>query len=389
MTNSNLKDLDITKKKIGVLGGGQLGKMLVQDASKMNLDIHILEKDKTFPAAQICANLFQGDFKDYEDVLDFGMDMDILTIEIENVNTDALEELEKQGKHVYPSAGLIKVIKDKSLQKQFLSKHKVPTSPFSVYANKDDLLEAILGGKVTVPFVQKMCTGGYDGKGVQVVRTSTDLDDLFDGASIVEDLIDIDKEISVIVARNTAGDTITYDPVEMQFDDKANLLDLQLCPAQISDSDADKGKKLAIQIANQMNLVGLLAIEMFINKNGDLYVNEMAPRPHNSGHHSIEGCITSQYNQLLRCILGLSLGSTEIVSPSILVNVLGDPDHEGDVIYTGLEEILGMKGVYPHIYGKSKTKPYRKMGHVTILGPNLDACMEKAKKIKKTLKVIT
>ncbi len=375
--------------RIGILGGGQLGKMLVQSGSRWNLDMWVLDKDFDFPAARVTNQFIKGDFTEFEQVYQLGKMVDVVTIEIENVNTEALHKLEKEGKDIYPSPKVIDTIKDKGLQKLFYREHQLPTSDFDLYQDADHIRKAVSAGKLTIPFVQKARTEGYDGRGVFVVRTDNDLEDLLDVASVVEDLVNIDKELAVSVARNPSGNIGIFPPVEMTFHPEANLVEELLSPARIADELRQKIEALAKDIALAFDLVGLLAIELFLTRSGDILINEAAPRPHNSGHHTIEGNVTSQYEQLLRSILDLPLGSTEITSPAAMINILGEEGYTGPVHYEGLAECLAMDQVHLHIYGKAQTKPFRKMGHATILDKDLDHAIKKAKQVSKTLKVIT
>jgi len=382
----NAKDT-MQDKKIGILGGGQLGKMLCQAASKLSLDISILDRDKTFPAGQICQNFIEGDFKNYDDVINFGSSMDVLTIEIEAVNTDALKKLAEDGITVSPQPGIIEIIKDKGKQKIFYDKRDIPTSGFRLYDDKASISKAIKTNELDFPFVQKMREGGYDGKGVQVIKSSEQMDKLFDAPSVVEDLVNIDKELSVIVARNLNGDIECYPPVEMIFNHEANLLDYQICPANISQSLTNEAVLTAKKLADSLGIIGLLAVELFVTKDQQVLVNEVAPRPHNSGHHTIEACYTSQYEQHLRAILNLPLGSTKILDNSVLLNVLGEKGNTGPVSIEGLDACMSLDGVNIHLYGKAISKPFRKMGHVTILDSDLEAAIEKSNFVKQNLKV--
>jgi len=361
----------MVKKKIGILGGGQLGKMLCQAASKMSLDISILDSSRSYPAGQICVQFIEGNFKDDEAVKLFGKDMDLLTIEIESVNTDALKELAQEGKEVYPQPEIVEIIKDKGLQKKFYEKNGIPTAPFKFYDNKEEIITAITSGALDYPFV----------------RSADDNDQLFSDKSIVESLVDIDKEISVIVARNLNGEVKCYTPAEMIFNHEANLLDYQICPARISEELSNTAIDIATKIASSYGIVGLLAIELFLDKEGMILVNEVAPRPHNSGHHTIEAAITSQYEQHLRAILNLPLGDTDLNSSSVLLNVLGQGTTSGTAQVSGLEECLSKKGVHIHLYGKAISKPFRKMGHVTIVDEDLERAIEKSKFVKENLNV--
>lgn len=376
--------------KVGILGAGQLGKMLCQAASPWELPIHCLDASKDFPAGPYCQDFTEGNFKNYEEVLQFGRQMDLITIEIEHVNTEALALLQKEGKTVHPNPKSLSIIKDKALQKQFYATHNIPTSDFQLYDSKEILMEAVLDGTRPLPFVQKSRTAGYDGKGVAVIRSEEDLTSkLLDGPCMVEDLVAIEKEIAVVVARNEKGEIRSFDPVEMEFHPTANLVEFLSCPALLTADQSKTAIELSKQIIEAFDICGLLAVELFLNKTGDIIVNEVAPRPHNSGHHTIDSALTSQYEQHLRGILNLPLGSTKLTSPSIMVNLLGHPDHTGPVHYQGLEECLAMEGVKIHIYGKAITKPFRKMGHVTVVADTLKEARIKAKKVQHLLKSIS
>ncbi len=376
-------------KKVGILGGGQLGKMLCQEASKLGIRLNILEKDDSFPAAGVCPDITYGDFKNYDDVLAFGRQMDVITVEIEAVNTEALHKLEQEGKKVYPQPHLLDLIKDKGTQKSWYSEHKLPTSPFELFADADAVRQAVRDGKWEIPFVQKSRKDGYDGQGVKVVRTESDLDDLLDVPCLLESLADIDKEIAVIVARSVSGEVKSFPVVEMEFHPTANLVEFLFSPSNISDKQKESAREIAESIATKMDIVGLLAVELFLNKDGRIWINEVAPRPHNSGHQTIEGNITSQYGQHLRAILDLPLGDTAERGASVMVNILGEDDYRGPVYYDGLTECLKLSGANIHLYGKADTKPFRKMGHATIVDESLEIAIKKAKQLKSTLKVIT
>lgn len=383
-----LNDINVLKKKIGILGGGQLGKMMCQAGSKWNLDISCLELSHDCPAAYACNQIELGSFKIHEDVHRFGQDKDVLTIEIESVNLEALQDLEKEGKTVYPQARVIEIIQDKGLQKEFYKKHKLASSAYKLCASAQEIKEEILAGTITIPFVQKLRKGGYDGKGVHVVHSIADLTELLDGPSVIEDLVDIDKEISVIVARNVHGEVKAYPVVEMEFNAKANLVEFLAAPARINKEAAEKATQLALDLIKKLDMVGLLAVELFLTKNGDILINEAAPRAHNSGHHTIESAYTSQYEQLLRAILGMPLGATENISPAVMINLLGAEDYTGEAIYQGFEDVAAIPGINVHLYGKTDTKPFRKMGHVTVLASNLEDAIEKANLIKEKISII-
>lgn len=375
--------------KLGILGGGQLGKMLIQAASRWHAPIHVLDPNPECSAAPYATQFTTGSFRDYQPVIDFGANLDRLTIEIEAVNTEALRELEKDGVKVFPSPEPLSIIQDKGLQKQFLQEHHIHTAPFQLVKSKRDLQGRIKKGDIKLPFVQKLRTEGYDGRGVQVVDSEARLDDLFDAPSVVEERVKIAKELSVIAARNEKGDVVCYDPVEMVFNPVANLVEHLICPARITRDQAREAEVLAIKTIRAFEIVGLLAVELFLDEDGEIWVNEVAPRPHNSGHHTIESCVTSQYELHLRAVLGLPLGSTKLIQPAVMVNLLGAEGHTGLAQYPGFEECLKREGVSIHLYGKSETRPFRKMGHVTITARTLDEALEHAKFVEQHLTVTT
>lgn len=383
-----MEKLVVSNLKLGILGGGQLGKMLSLAASHWNVRTYILDLDDEMPASSACQDFSVGDFRDEQTVLEFGRKSDVLTIEIEQVNIAALKRLRDEGKKVFPEPEVLEMIQDKFLQNQWFVSNGFPHAGFSSYANAGEIKAAAAAGRLKFPFVQKSRRFGYDGKGVCVVRDEGGLSRLLDCPSVVEDSIRIEKEISVIACRNRLGEVRVYDPVEMVFNANANLVDYLLCPASISSAAASEAQRMASGIIERLQMTGVLAVEMFLDSNGKLWVNEMAPRPHNSGHHTIESCMTSQYEQHLRAIFGFPLGSTRIKIPSLMVNLLGEPGYEGEVIYEGLTECLAIEGVKVHIYGKKQTKPYRKMGHVTVLDFERESALKKAEFIKRKLKVI-
>lgn len=376
-------------QKIGILGGGQLGKMLLEAAVPLSLDISILDKDPSFPAGLHTHQFVKGDFNNYTDVVNFGKDKDLVTIEIEAVNLEALKYLEKQGVKVYPQPHILEIIKDKGIQKTFYKEHNLKTSNFTLYNDANDVREAIEEGKIIIPFVQKSRKDGYDGKGVHVVKHKSDLANLLDCPCLVEDLIDIQREIGIIVARNPSGEVNTFPAVEMEFHPTANLVEFLFAPSDITPAQEQEAITLATNLANKLEIVGLLAVEMFITKSGEILINEVAPRTHNSGHHTIEACITSQFAQQWRAILDLPLGDTSLRTPAVMINLLGEKDHTGTPVYDKIEEVLSIKGVYPHIYGKTTTKPYRKMGHITIIDEQLEVAIQTARKVQNTIKVIS
>jgi 5-(carboxyamino)imidazole ribonucleotide synthase len=373
--------------KLGIISGGQLGKMMIQEASKWDIITYVMDNDDTCPAKSIATHFTKGSNTDFDTVYQFGKKVDILTYEMENINIDALKKLKTEGYSIIPDPDILELIQDKGLQKEFYRKNGIPTSPFKTYDSDSAVLNAIETGEINFPFVQKLRKGGYDGRGVSVINDKSDLSLLLSEESIVEEKIEIDKEISVIAARNKMGEIRTYPVVEMLFDPKANLVDKLICPSSISVQQAEKAVNLASQIIGLLNMEGLLAVEFFIDIKGEVIVNEMAPRPHNSGHHTIESIITSQFEQHLRAILNLPLGSTSLKLPSVMINILGEEGYEGPVRYEGLSECLGIEGVKIHLYGKKITKPYRKMGHITVMSSSLDGALEKAEKVKQLIKV--
>ena len=369
--------------KLGVLGGGQLGRMLIQDAIDLDIKVHCLDPTADAPCSNIAHGFSIGNFNDYQTVMDFGKDKDLLTIEIEHVNIQALKELEKNGVKVFPQSRIVELVQDKGAQKLFYQKHGIPTSDFILFENALQLNNELGYDKK----VQKLRRGGYDGRGVQVLNGKSDSHKIFDQPSVLEDLVDIEKELAVIVARNEKGEVVSYPVVDMEFNPEANLVEYLFSPAEISSDLEKRARDLAEKLIVQLDMVGLLAVELFLNKEGELLVNEIAPRPHNSGHHTIEANYTSQYAQHLRAILGLPLGSTSVIKPAAMINLLGEAGFQGSVKYEGLEQVLKIPGVYIHLYGKSETKPFRKMGHVTVLGNNQVELKEKAKNIKELIKV--
>ncbi len=381
--------MKFTGTKVGILGGGQLGKMLALAAHNWDLETWALDASPDFPAAPVVSHFVTGDFNNYDDVLRFGRQVDVLTIEIEHVNTVALRQLEAEGIKIHPAPAQLDLIKDKGLQKEFYQKNGLPTSHFSLFENGEAIRAALQSGNLNYPFVQKSRTAGYDGKGVSVIRSAADLPLLLSDASVVEDLVEIEKEIAVIVARNERGQVAAYPPVEMDFNPEANLVEFLVCPTALDEAVARAAEDLAVAAIEAFRLCGLLAVELFLTKDNRLLINEVAPRPHNSGHHTIDSCYTSQYEQHLRAILDLPLGSTKMKTASVMVNLLGEPGFAGPVRYEGLEECLSTEGVKIHLYGKKETKPFRKMGHVTILDSDVEAAKSKARWVKDTLKVVS
>jgi 5-(carboxyamino)imidazole ribonucleotide synthase len=382
--------MKITNTKVGILGGGQLGKMLSLAAHNWDIETWVLDESKNFPAGPVCSHFTEGNFKDFKDVYSFGKQVDVLTIEIEHVNTEAMLQLEAEGLKIHPSPSKLNLIKDKGLQKEFYRTNHLPTSSFRLYDSGAAIRAALAKGELTYPFVQKSRTAGYDGRGVAVIRSASELEqNLLPEASVVEDLVDIEKEIAVIVARNERGEVVCFPAVEMEFNPVANLVEFLVCPAAIDSVTEKAAEALSIRIIEAFDLCGLLAVELFLTKDKQLLINEVAPRPHNSGHHTIDSCFTSQFEQHLRAILNLPLGSTKMKTASVMVNLLGEPGYTGPVQYDGFETCIAMEGVKVHLYGKPTTKPYRKMGHVTILDADPEAAKAKARRVREILKVLS
>jgi 5-(carboxyamino)imidazole ribonucleotide synthase len=371
--------------KLGILGGGQLGRMFIQEATNFDVNVYILDQGENSPASSLSYHFTDGDIKDYDAVYTFGKDKDVLTIEIENVNIAALKQLEKEGVKVYPQPHIIEMIQDKGAQKAFYQANNIPTAPFYLIENRNEISSYI----TELPFMQKMRVGGYDGKGVTVLKNEDDIINGFDAPSVLETFVDFEKELSVIVARNANGDIQSFPIAEQEFNPEANLVEFLFSPAEVSAVIERKAKAIAEHLVQKLDFIGILAVELFLTKDGDLLVNEIAPRPHNSGHHTIEGNFTSQFEQHLRAVLNLPLGSTEIAIPSVMINILGEKGYEGKVKYQGMEAVLAMPGVTPHIYGKTDTKPFRKMGHITVVNKDLNEAKAIALRVKEAFKVIS
>ena len=374
---------------LGILGGGQLGKMLLYETRKFDIRTLVLDPGAEAPSRIACDEFTQGDLMDFETVLKFGRKADVLTFEIEGVNVEALEKLEAEGIKVYPSSQTLKRIQDKGVQKDFFSSNNIPTADYKKYLSKMAFLEGLQKGEISLPLVWKSTTGGYDGKGVAVIRNTNAAEDLPDTPCIAEELIPFKNELAVIVARNPSGEVRTYPVVEMEFHPEANQVEYVICPARIDASVAEKARKVAEKVSEAYQHVGLLAVEMFQTEDDEILVNEVAPRPHNSGHYSIEAAFTNQFEQHLRAILDLPLGETESKAGGVMVNLVGEEGFTGNVIYENISEILKLKGVTPHIYGKKITRPFRKMGHVTIVNANLSEARKIAEEVKKTIRVIS
>ena len=369
--------------KLGILGGGQLGRMLIQEAINYNVTTKVLDPDKDAPCRNLCDQFITGSLTDYETVYAFGKGLDLITIEIEKVNVDALEKLETEGVVVYPQSRVIRLIQDKGLQKQFFKENQIPTSPFRLISKKADLKDS----GFDFPYFQKLRKDGYDGRGVYKVESPADFGKAFEEPSIIEEWVDFDRELAVIVARNENGDVKTFPCVEMEFNPQVNLVEFLISPSALRQDILLRADDLAIKIANDLKIVGVLAVEMFLTKTGEILINELAPRPHNSGHQTIEGNYTSQYEQHLRAIFNLPLGDTRSISNAVMINLLGEPGYEGLADYEGIHEVMKMAGVYIHLYGKKFTKPFRKMGHVTIIDDDREKAVEKARLVQATIKV--
>ncbi len=371
--------------RLGILGGGQLGRMFIQSAINYDVHISILDPSLNAPCAPFAHEFVQGDFADYEDVYRFGKDKDVLTIEIEHVNVDALEQLQKEGVKVYPDPKILRIVKDKGLQKQFYAEHQIPTAPFYLVDSKQDIERFVSD----FPLMQKMRKGGYDGKGVQALRQPSDLHLAFEVPSVLEKMVDFQKEIALLIARNEKGEIRTFPLVEMEFNEEANLVEFLFSPANVDASIENQANVIAEKLVAALNFVGLLAIEFFVTPSGEVLVNEIAPRPHNSGHHTIEACRTSQYEQHLRAILNLPLGDTSLLQAGVMINLLGEKGHLGNVQYENIEEAMATAGVHVHLYGKAETKPFRKMGHITVVQPDLEEAKRIAREMHKKVRVIT
>ncbi len=375
--------------KLGILGGGQLGKMLLYETRKLDIQTFVVDPSKETPGKLAANNFIEGYLMVYDTILEFGHKVDLLTLEIEAVNIEALKQLEKEGLPVYPSSKTLEKIQNKAVQKKFYLSQNIPTSPFTEYPSKEALLKSVASGEVNLPFVWKSATGGYDGKGVEIMKAKEQLENLPEGICIAEELVDFKNELAVIVARSPSGEVKTYPVVEMEFHPTANQVEYVICPARIDKKIADKARKLATKVSEAFEHVGLLAVEMFQTREDEILVNEVAPRPHNSGHYSIESSYTNQFEQHLRAILDLPLGNTDSKVGGIMVNLVGQENFEGPVVYKNIEKILGLPGVTPHIYGKKITRPYRKMGHVTIVNKDLTEARKIAEEVKNSIQVIS
>ena len=375
--------------KLGILGGGQLGKMLLTETRKFDIQTYVLDPSEEAPCKIGCNKFVKGDLMDFDTVYDFGRQVDILTFEIEHVNVAALEKLEAEGKKVYPSPKTLKQIQNKGIQKDFYSSNNIPTADYKRFETLEELKAAISNNVVKMPFVWKSTEGGYDGMGVKIIRSMEDVEGVSNVQCIAETMVPFKNELAVIVARNPSGEIKTYPVVEMEFHPEANQVEYVICPARIDDAVAEKARAIALKVSEHFNHAGLLAVEMFQTNNDEILVNEVAPRPHNSGHYSIEASYTSQFEQHLRAILDLPLGNTDSKAAGIMVNLVGAEGYSGNVVYENIEKIMGKEGVTPHIYGKRQTRPFRKMGHVTIVNEDIAEARKIAEEVKNIIRVIS
>ena len=374
-------------RKVGIIGGGQLGKMILDEASKIGLSLSILDPSNESPCCKLSNNFVQGDFNDYDTVINFGEKHDLISYEIEHINIDALDTLVKNGIEVQPSPKILRIIQDKNLQKSFFKKNNFPTSNFTFFKSKNELINSLKKDNLNFPCVWKKTRFGYDGYGVKVLKSFNDISEIVDSEMIIEDFIPFTKELSVIVALNKNGDLKTFETVEMEFNSNSNQVEFVISPANISEKINQRAKKLASDLAKKMNLIGLLAVEMFLTNDGEILINEIAPRPHNSGHFSIDACPTSQFKQHINSIMNFKLGETSHKRCAIMINLVGEKSHIGKVKYENIDLIKDQKDVFVHLYGKKTTRPNRKMGHVTVICDNFVEAYKKAKEIKEIIKV--
>ncbi len=377
------------EKKIGILGGGQLGKMLLEVTQKYDLYTKVLDPSTDAPCVVGCKEFINGSFNNYDEVIEFAKDCDIVTIEIENVNTQALKDLQQQGKKVFPQPEIVELIQNKVVQKQFYVDNDLPTAPWFGFKNLAEMKRKIEKNSFQLPFVWKAATGGYDGRGVMIIRSKQDIEKIPEIPGLIEELAAIEHEIAIVAARSETGEIKTFPPVEMSFHPVANLVEYVFCPASLPEQTLKNASELVHSLLQKLNLTGTLAVEMFVTQKGELWINECAPRVHNSGHLTIEGCAISQFEQHLRAILGFPLGETKIIRPAVMVNLTGEEGFSGPVVYQGAEKLLRIAEVYIHLYGKTETRPFRKMGHVTVTADNLDEAKQKALKVKGIIKVIS
>lgn len=375
--------------KLGILGGGQLGKMLLAETRKFDIQTYVLDSSEEAPSRFGSHAFYKGSLMDFDTVYQFGQLVDLLTIEIENVNLDALDQLEAEGLPVFPSPKTLRLIQNKGKQKDFYATNHIPTSPHQRFVDLSDLRKSLEKDELEFPFVWKAAQFGYDGNGVKIVRSTLDLINLPDVECIAEEMIPFKNELAVIVVRSVSGAVKTYPVVEMEFHPEANQVEYVICPARIDEKVAQKATEIALQVSRAFNHVGLLAVEMFQTADDQILVNEVAPRPHNSGHYSIEASYTSQFENHLRAILNLPLGNTESKVAGIMVNLVGEEGYSGQVVYQNIEKIMAIDGVTPHIYGKRETRPFRKMGHVTIVNEDMTEARKIAEEVKNSIRVIS
>ena len=378
-----------TSKTLGILGGGQLGKMLLYTTRKWDIKTSVLDPKENAPARLACDSFTKGDLTNFQAVYDFGKKVDVLTIEIEKVNVKALEKLAQEGVKVYPQPHVLRTIQNKCLQKKFYKSHNIPTASFEEFETLDQVKEAVIKGELSFPFVWKSAEMGYDGYGVSIVHSNKEIESLNIGPCLIEELVHVEKELSVIVCSRPQGEMVHYPVVESEFHPTANQVEYVLCPARIPGEVAKKAVEVALKTAKTYGQIGLLAVELFLTSEGDILVNEVAPRPHNTGHYSIEASYTCQFEQHIRAVLDLPLGKTASKIAAVMVNLVGKKGYAGPVVYKNIDQVLGIKGVIPHIYGKKDTRPFRKMGHVTIIHPKIDTARKMAAQLKETLSVIS
>jgi 5-(carboxyamino)imidazole ribonucleotide synthase len=375
--------------KLGILGGGQLGKMLLTETRKFDIQTLVLEPSEEAPARYSCNGFYKGSLMDFNTVYQFGKMVNLLTIEIENVNLDALDKLEEEGLPIYPSPKTLRLIQNKGKQKDYYVSNDIPTSPHQRFVDLNDLRNALAKDELEFPFVWKCAQFGYDGNGVKICRSALDLVKLPDVECIAEEMVPFKNELAVIVARSVSREVKTYPVVEMEFHPEANQVEYVICPARIDEKVAQKATEVALKVSEAFNHVGLLAVEMFQTEDDEILVNEVAPRPHNSGHYSIEASYTSQFENHLRAILNLPLGNTDSKVAGIMVNLVGEEGYSGQVVYENIEKIMTINGVTPHIYGKRETRPFRKMGHVTIVNEDMTEARKIAEEVKNSIRVIS
>lgn len=374
-----------TTLRIGILGGGQLGRMLLQAAANYPVETYVLENNSECPAAHLCHHFTEGDITNFDAVYNFGKGLDAVTIEIENVNVDALDKLESEGVKVYPKPSVIKIIRNKIFQKQYYADNNIPSAEFKIIRNRTEMAEF----EYLLPAMYKMAEGGYDGKGVQEIKSTEEITNMFAGPGVLEKKVSIHQEIALMIAVNEEGETALFPPVEMIFDPALNLLDFQLCPADLNTQTLYKVEVIALAVVKNFKSPGIFAVEMFVDKNGEVLVNETAPRVHNSGHHTIEAHYCSQFDMLWRIILGYPLGNTQAILPSMMINIIGEKGFKGEVKYEGLNEVLKIENAFVHLYGKKETRPGRKMGHITLMSADKQDLISQSGKLKKMISAKT